>query len=71
MSLDRQREPATAVFARDTDDDWSEQLKRAYGFRVIDQEGTEVGEVEDFFRQTSDGASPVSALGVGRYPWLR
>jgi sporulation protein YlmC with PRC-barrel domain len=55
VSIDPGQQPVTHVLAPDEQVDWSEALKRAYGFRVIDQDGTGIGEVEDLFIDPSTG----------------
>jgi sporulation protein YlmC with PRC-barrel domain len=53
MSTDFQQKPATNVVP--LKEDWSERLERAYGFRVIDQEGNEAGHLEDLFVEPTTG----------------
>jgi sporulation protein YlmC with PRC-barrel domain len=55
MTMDFPRQPAINVVPLGADGDWSEQLKRAYGFRVIDQEGNEAGHLEDLFVEPATG----------------
>jgi sporulation protein YlmC with PRC-barrel domain len=52
VSMDPSKELETDVLVPDV---WSDQLRRAYGFRVIDQEGTAIGEVEDLFVEPATG----------------
>jgi sporulation protein YlmC with PRC-barrel domain len=55
MSIEIHHQPATNVVPLDNDGDWSEQLKRAHGFRVVDHEGTVAGELEDLFVEPATG----------------
>jgi sporulation protein YlmC with PRC-barrel domain len=65
MTMDFPRQPAINVAPPDADEARSEQLKRAYGFRVIDQEGNEAGHLEDLFVEPTTGQVRLLRLKQG------
>jgi hypothetical protein len=65
MTMDFPRQPAINVAPLDADEAWSERLRRAYGFRVIDQEGNEAGELEDLFVEPATGQVRFLRLAQG------